>query len=72
MAREKETGFINSSTIFYTSQFGYKIKLEYAAIKTNLVVWVDILEGEYDGLLKWPFSGIEIHTVFDQSHNPVS
>lgn len=60
---------------FYTSQYGYKLQASAflngngAGESTHLSVYIKILPGEYDALLRWPFSHSVSFTLFDQSPN---
>lgn len=61
------------SSPFYTSQFGYKLQASVflngngAGEGTHISVYIKILPGEYDALLKWPFAHTVSFTLFDQS-----
>jgi MATH domain. len=61
------------SPSFYTSQFGYKLQVSLflngngAGEGTHVSVYIKLLPGEYDALLKWPFSHSVSFTLFDQS-----
>nr|CAH0098369.1 unnamed protein product [Daphnia galeata] len=74
-ARIKE-GFELISAPFYTSQYGYKLQ---ASLFLNgngsgegayVSIYIKILPGEYDALLKWPFSHTVSFTLYDQAANP--
>lgn len=60
---------------FYTSQYGYKLQASAflngngAGESTHLSVYIKILPGEYDALLRWPFSHSVSFTLFDQTLN---
>lgn len=60
---------------FYTSQYGYKLQASAflngngAGESTHLSVYIKILPGEYDALLRWPFSHSVSFTIFDQTQN---
>ncbi|KAI5697334.1 hypothetical protein M8J75_008802 [Diaphorina citri] len=66
------------SPSFYTSQFGYKLQVSLflngngAGEGTHVSVYIKLLPGEYDALLKWPFSHSVSFTLFDQSEKPVN
>lgn len=61
------------SSPFYTSQFGYKLQASVflngngAGEGTHISVYIKILPGEYDALLRWPFAHTVSFTLFDQS-----
>lgn len=58
---------------FFTSQYGYKLQASVflngngAGEATHLSVYIKILPGEYDALLRWPFSHSVSFTLFDQT-----
>lgn len=58
---------------FYTSQYGYKLQASMflngngPGESTHISVYIKILPGEYDALLKWPFSHSVTFTLFEQS-----
>lgn len=60
------------SSPFYTSQFGYKLQASVflngngAGEGTHISVYIKILPGEYDALLRWPFAHTVSFTLFDQ------
>ncbi|XP_011154628.2 TNF receptor-associated factor 4 isoform X2 [Harpegnathos saltator] len=71
-AKAKE-GMELISPPFYTSQYGYKLQ---ASIFLNgngtgegshISIYIKILPGEYDALLRWPFSHSVSFTMFDQT-----
>ncbi|XP_029664278.1 TNF receptor-associated factor 4 isoform X1 [Formica exsecta] len=71
-AKAKE-GMELVSPPFYTSQYGYKLQ---ASIFLNgngtgegshISIYIKILPGEYDALLRWPFSHSVSFTMFDQT-----
>jgi len=61
------------SSPFYTSQFGYKLQASVflngngSGENTHVSVYIKILPGEFDALLKWSFSHSVAFTLFDQS-----
>lgn len=70
-AKSKE-GLELVSPPFFTSQYGYKLQ---ASVFLNgngpgegshLSVYIKVLPGEYDALLKWPFSHSVTFTLFEQ------
>ncbi|XP_073943636.1 TNF receptor associated factor 4 isoform X1 [Choristoneura fumiferana] len=64
------------SPAFYTSQYGYKLQASLflngngAGEATHMSVYIKILPGEYDALLRWPFAHTVSFTLFDQSASP--
>ncbi|CAG4913424.1 unnamed protein product [Colias eurytheme] len=64
------------SPAFYTSQYGYKLQASLflngngAGESTHMSVYIKILPGEYDALLRWPFAHTVSFTLFDQSSTP--
>jgi TNF receptor-associated factor 4 len=70
-ARTKE-GLELVSTPFYTSQYGYKLQASMfingngPGEGSHLSVYIKVLPGEYDALLKWPFSHSVTFTLFEQ------
>ncbi|XP_037973662.2 TNF receptor-associated factor 4 isoform X1 [Plutella xylostella] len=64
------------SPAFYTSQYGYKLQASLflngngAGEATHMSVYIKILPGEYDALLRWPFAHTVSFTLFDQSSSP--
>ncbi|ALC38742.1 Traf4 [Drosophila busckii] len=57
---------------FYTSQYGYKLQASMflngngPGENTHVSVYIKVLPGEYDALLKWPFSHSITFTLFEQ------
>ncbi|XP_319165.4 TNF receptor-associated factor 4 isoform X1 [Anopheles gambiae] len=57
---------------FYTSQYGYKLQASMflngngPGEGTHVSVYIKVLPGEYDALLKWPFSHSVTFTLFEQ------
>lgn len=57
---------------FYTSQYGYKLQASMflngngPGENTHVSVYIKVLPGEYDSLLKWPFSHSITFTLFEQ------
>ncbi|XP_052120968.1 TNF receptor-associated factor 4 isoform X2 [Frankliniella occidentalis] len=74
-AKTKE-GMELVSPPFYTSQYGYKLQASVflngngAGEGTHMSVYIKILPGEYDALLRWPFAHSVSFTLFDQSSVP--
>lgn len=71
-AKRKESLELISPT-FYTSQYGYKLQVSVfpfgngPGLDTHMSVFIKILPGEYDALLKWPFDQKVTFTLFEQS-----
>ena len=61
----------NESNAFYTGCYGYKLKvrlsLDYRLGPLTIVVV--LMEGEYDGILPWPFSKKIAVTLIDQNED---
>lgn len=61
------------SPAFYTSQYGYKLQVSIflngngPGEASHMSVFIKILPGEYDALLKWPFNQKVTFTLFEQS-----
>lgn len=76
-AQSKE-GMELVSPTWYTSQFGYKLQASLflngngTGEGTHLSLYIKLLPGEYDALLKWPFSHSVAFTLFDQSEKVIS
>lgn len=74
-AKTKE-GMELVSPPFYTSQYGYKLQASIflngngAGEGTHVSVYIKILPGEYDALLRWPFAHSVSFTLFDQTNVP--
>lgn len=70
-ARSKE-GLELVSPPFYTSQYGYKLQASLflngngPGEGTHMSVYIKVLPGEYDALLKWPFQHSVTFTLFEQ------
>jgi hypothetical protein len=64
--------YINSPC-FYTSKYGYKLSLKLyidgdkTVRNTHLSLYVTVMSGEYDSLLKWPFSYPITFCLYDRS-----
>lgn len=60
---------------FFTSQYGYKLQASMflngngPGESTHVSVYIKVLPGEYDALLKWPFSHSVTFTLFEQCLN---
>lgn len=70
-AKSKE-GLELVSPPFYTSQYGYKLQASMflngngPGEGTHMSVYIKVLPGDYDALLKWPFSHSITFTLFEQ------
>lgn len=70
-AKTKE-GLELVSPAFFTSQYGYKLQASVflngngPGETSHLSVYIKVLPGEYDALLKWPFSHSVTFTLFEQ------
>ena len=71
-ARNSEEEIAIFSQPFYTSQYGYKLRLK-AYLNgrdrgkgTHLSLYLIIMKGEYDALLDWPFNQKIIFFLLDQ------
>lgn len=77
LRREAEKGELTAihSTSFYSNYYGYKLCIRVnlngvdSARGTHLSLFIHFMQGEYDDLLEWPFSGRIILTIIDQ--NPI-
>ena len=62
---------VEESNAFYTGCYGYKLKvrlsLDYRLGPLSIVVV--LMEGEYDGILPWPFSKKIAFTLIDQNED---
>ena len=75
MAEAKRTGQALElvSVPFYTSQCGYKMQVSLflngngAGENCHMSVYIKVLPGEYDGILKWPFKHTVSFTLLDQT-----
>ena len=62
-----------SSKPFYTAPEGYKLNLSVYANgygdgkKTHVSVFLQLMPGEFDGVLRWPFTGSFTVTLLEQS-----
>ncbi|XP_023319355.1 TNF receptor-associated factor 4 isoform X1 [Trichogramma pretiosum] len=71
-AKSKE-GVELVSPPFYTSQYGYKLQASLflngngTGENSHISVYIKILPGEYDALLKWPFAHSVSFTLLDQA-----
>lgn len=70
-----KTGMEIHSPPFYTSPYGYKFKIVMfpygngSGEGSHLSLYVRLLPGEFDALLKWPFEGEITLSLLDQNRN---
>ena len=63
---------------FFTSKYGYKLQVSVflngngAGEGTHLSIYIRVLCGDYDNILKWPFTYPITFTLIDQSDDPSS
>ena len=63
------------SDSFYTSECGYKVRLGLfpngfsTGVHTHLSIYFNVLKGEFDSILKWPFAKRVTFTLIDQHKN---
>ncbi|XP_050678660.1 TNF receptor-associated factor 4 isoform X2 [Leptidea sinapis] len=75
-AAETQDGAELVSPPFYTSQYGYKLQASLflggngAGEGSHVSAYIKLLPGEWDALLRWPFSHAVSFTLFDQSGSP--
>ncbi|XP_052800376.1 TNF receptor-associated factor 6-like isoform X2 [Mya arenaria] len=77
LRRDAEKGDVTAihSGSFYSSFYGYKLCIRVnlngvdSAKGTHLSLFIHFMQGEYDEMLDWPFSGKIVLTVMDQ--NPI-
>jgi TNF receptor-associated factor 4 len=61
------------SAPFYTSQYGYRVQASLflngngGGEDSNISVYIKLLPGEYDSILKWPFKHTVSFTLLDQA-----
>lgn len=66
---------ILESDEFYTGQYGYKLKAQITfngwgnGTGTHLSIAFQLMPGDYDGLLEWPFQHSVTFTLYDQVTN---
>lgn len=71
--KEEAPGGYLESAVFYTAMFGYKLqgcaylKGDGKVNENNLSIYIMILKGEHDSLLKWPFQHPVSVILMDQS-----
>ncbi|XP_031549449.1 TNF receptor-associated factor 4-like isoform X2 [Actinia tenebrosa] len=72
---KRKPGFELQSPVFYTSIYGYKFKVVLfpygngSGEGTHLSLYIRLLPGEYDALLRWPYEGEVTLTLMDQSED---
>ena len=77
LRQEAESGEVSAihSASFYSGVYGYKLCIRVnlngvdTARGTHLSLFIHFMQGEFDDILDWPFSGKIILTVMDQ--NPI-
>lgn len=75
-AKAQEGGLEICSPPFSSSPYGYRLMATLflngngSGEGSHLSVYIKLLPGEYDSLLKWPFSHTVSFTLVDQSTNP--
>ena len=63
------------SPAFYTSLYGYKLCLRInlngvdSGVGKYIALFVHMMQGDYDNILEWPFTGRITLTILDQSEN---
>ena len=71
LPRARGTGFVGKeSNAFYTGCYGYKLKVTLSLdYRGTFTIGVVLMEGEYDGILPWPFSKKITVTLIDQNED---
>ena len=70
--KKKDNNEITMSPSFYTSPAGYHVRLivcangERDGEQTHVSVFIEILKGEHDNILKWPFIGTYVFELLNQ------
>ena len=63
-------GVGKESNAFYTGCYGYKLKVTLSLdYRGTFTIGVVLMEGEYDGILPWPFSKKITVTIIDQNED---
>ncbi|XP_068682840.1 TNF receptor-associated factor 4-like [Montipora foliosa] len=79
LLRQVKTGYedeIKLSAPFYTSEFGYKVRMSLylngngKGKNTHLSIFIYIMKGDYDSNLQWPFPKRVTFTLIDPKENP--
>ena len=62
-----------TSPPFYTGRNGYKmcVRAHFNGDRDYLTLYFEILQGEYDALLEWPFKNKVSFTLIDQTRSPI-
>ena len=72
--KKKKQGLVSLSPSFYTSPNGYHMRVQ-VNVGTHVSAYVSLLDGDYDGSLKWPFVGgvrfSLLNQLQDQNHRMV-
>ena len=61
------------STAFYTSQCGYRLRMTIhlngigSGVGRHVGLFVQMMMGDYDTILEWPFTGTIVLSILDQS-----
>ena len=69
----KEEGLELVSAPFYTSQYGYRVQASLflngngGGENSHMSVYIKLLPGEYDSILRWPFKHTVSFTLLDQT-----
>ncbi|XP_068683709.1 TNF receptor-associated factor 4-like isoform X2 [Montipora foliosa] len=64
------------STSFHTDEFGYKVRMSLypngdgKGKNTHLSIFLYIMKGDYDSILRWPFQKQVTFTLIDPKENP--
>jgi len=72
----KENDTVLHSPVFYSSAYGYKLRVELRLngmgqwTGRHMTASLQVLEGEWDPLLQWPFNQRVTLTLRDQSSPP--
>lgn len=73
MSDSKNAGVELVSAPFYTSQYGYKVQASLflngngGGEESHMSVYIKLLPGEYDSILRWPFRHTVSFTLLDQA-----
>lgn len=71
LPRARGNNFVGKeSNAFYTGCYGYKLKVTLSLdYRGTFTIGVVLMEGEYDGILPWPFSKKITVTIIDQNED---
>ena len=79
LLRQVKTGYEDEEKLsapFYTSEFGYKVRMSLypngtgEGKNTHLSIFFYIMKGDYDSNLQWPFPKRVTFTLIDPKENP--